>query len=377
MSYTINNYNGTVLTTVADGTLDTTTSLKLAGRNYAGYGEILNENQLWLLQHFASTTAPTHAITGQVWFNTNLNVLNVYSGTAWKAIANADQLYGESAAIYAAIAANVDLVNGNIISNVASMTANAASQQGQITSLWANAATQSASIDSLWANAATQTAQISQVNANVAGANAVIATLATISSPTFTGTPIAPTPTFGDRSTSIATTEYVMSQDDLRRSYVDTVIASNVAAVTTAYQDADMLLAPIDSPTFAGTPAAQTPSIGDSSTRLATTAYVMSQDAIRRVYVDTNINANIAILNTAVNNNLALKAPVFNPTFTGVANAPTPSLSDSSTQIATTAFVTQTVSGNKSTWQGSHRFISASAPDANQGVDGDFWFQYL
>jgi hypothetical protein len=377
MSYTINNYNGTILANVADGTLDTTTSLKLAGRNYAGYGEILNENQLWLLQNFASTTPPTHPITGQVWFNTSLNVLNVYSGTAWKAIANADQLYGQSAEIYSAIAANVGVINGNIISNVASLTANAASQQSQITSLWANAATQSDYIDSLWANAATQTTQLEQVNADIAGANAVITTLATINNPSFTGTALAPTPTFGDRSTKIATTAYVMSQDDLRRSYIDTTIASNIAVVTSGYQDADQLLAPIESPIFTGSPKAQTPSIGDNSTRLATTAYVMSQDAIRRVYVDTNINANIAILNTAVNNNLALKAPVANPTFTGVPNAPTPLLNDSSTQIATTAFVTQTVSGNKSTWQGSHRFISQSAPDSNQGVDGDFWFQYL
>lgn len=377
MSYTINNYNGTILANVADGTLDTTTSIKLAGRNYAGYGEALNENQLWLLQHFANTTAPSHPVIGQVWFNTSLNVLNVYDGTNWKAIATADQLYGQSDVLYAALSANVGLINSNIISNVASLTSNAASQQSQIDSLWANAATQNTSVVSLWSNAAAQTDAINQVNDSVLGANAVIATLATIDSPNLTGEPTAPTPSIGTRNTDIATTAYVMTQDDLRRGYIDTVIESNVAAVTTAFESADQLLAPIDSPNFTGTPSTQTPVIGDNSTRLATTAYVMSQDALRRVYVDTSINSNISILNTAVNNNLALKAPIANPTFSGSANAPTPLPGDSSTQIATTAFVQQTVASDKSTWQGSRRYISANAPSSGVGSDGDFWFQYL
>jgi hypothetical protein len=376
MSYTINNYNGTILANVPDGTLDTTTSLKFAGRNYAGYGEALNENQLWLMQHFANASAPANPVIGQVWYNTTLNVLNSYNGTDWKAIATADQLYGTNEVVYEAIAANIGLVNANIISNVASMTANAASQQDQIDNLWANAAIQDSSIVSLWANAVSQTAQIAQVNANVAGANAVIATLATSNSPALTGNPTAPTASLGNRSTSIATTEYVMTQDDLRRSYVDTVITSNVAALTSAYQSADALKAPIDSPNFTGSPSTQTPVIGDNSTRLATTAYVMSQDTIRRVYVDTNISANIAALNNAVSNNLTLKAPIANPSFTGSANAPTPTPGDSSTQIATTAFVQETVASDKSTWQGSRRFISTGAPNPSLGNDGDFWFQY-
>ena len=377
MAYTINNYNGTILANVADGTLDTSTSIKFAGRNYAGYGEALNENQLWMMQHFAKATAPVNAVTGQVWFNNNLNVLSVYDGTHWKAIATADQLSGQSGALYSAISANINLVNANIISNVASMTSNAASQQDQITNLWANAATQDTSIINLWANAATQNSEIALINANVAGVETTITTLATIASPALTGNPTAPTQNIGNRSTRIATTAYVMTQDDLRRGYVDTLIASNVATLQTAISSAVGPLAPINSPNFTGTPNTQTPTIGDNSTRLATTAYVMNQDAIRRVYVDTSISSNISTLNTAVNNNLALKAPIANPTFTGTASAPNPTPGDSSTQIATTSFVQQTVAGTNSTWQGSHRFISPSTPDPNQGNNGDFWFQYL
>jgi len=377
MAYTINNYNGTILANVADGTLDTSTSIKFAGRNYAGYGEALNENQLWMMQHFAKATAPTNAVTGQVWFDTGSNLLNVYDGTVWKAIATADQLSGQSDTIYSAISANIGLVNANIISNVASMTANAASQQGQITNLWANAVTQDTSINSLWANAATQNSEIGLINANVAGANAAIALRATIASPALTGDPTAPTQNMGNRSTRIATTAYVMTQDDLRRGYVDTVIASNVATLQLAISSAVGPLAQTNSPNFTGTPNTQTPTIGDYSTRLATTAYVMNQDAIRRVYVDTNITSNISTLNTAVNNNLALKAPMLNPSFAGTATAPNPTPGDSSTQIATTSFVQQTVAGTNSTWQGSHRIISPNAPDPNQGNNGDFWFQYL
>ena len=44
MAYQIDRYNNTVLTVVQDGTIDQTTALKFIGKNYAGYGEIQNEN---------------------------------------------------------------------------------------------------------------------------------------------------------------------------------------------------------------------------------------------------------------------------------------------------------------------------------------------
>ena len=44
MAYTINNSRSNVITVVADGTLDNSTDLTLIGKNYPGYGEILNEN---------------------------------------------------------------------------------------------------------------------------------------------------------------------------------------------------------------------------------------------------------------------------------------------------------------------------------------------
>lgn len=84
MPYTINKTDGTVLTTVADGTLDSTTSLVLPGKNYAGWGEQLNENMIHVMEHFKNTTAPANPIEGQIWFDSTAKAIKVYNGTAFK-----------------------------------------------------------------------------------------------------------------------------------------------------------------------------------------------------------------------------------------------------------------------------------------------------
>lgn len=75
---------------------------------------------------------------------------------------------------------------------------------------------------------------------------------ADIASPTFTGTPAAPTASSGTNTTQIATT-----------AFVNTEIAADIAGK-----------ANIASPTFTGTPAAPTASSGTNTTQLATTAFV-------------------------------------------------------------------------------------------------------
>jgi len=376
MAYTINNFNGTTLANVADGTLDSSTSIKFAGRNFAGYGEYLNENQLWLMQHFANVSAPANSVAGQIWFDTAAQQVKVYNGTAYKTLANTDNLTTQIATVNAAVIANVNLINANIISNVATLVSNAASQQEHLTNLWANAATQTVSINSLWTNAAAQTTSINSLASGQDAANVLVDAKASLSSPEFTGVPTAPTRAMGNTSTAIATTEYVMTQDALRKSYIDTILESNVTTLSDAITTGLAEKAPINSPTLTGTPSTQTPSIGDNSTRLATTAYVMSQDAIRRVYVDNAVLGNIAVLNTSVNSSLATKAPSENPTFTGTVIAPTPTTGDSSTKVATTQFV-QTTVASAAKWQGSSKYVSQGTPDAGLGTDGDFWFQYI
>jgi hypothetical protein len=58
MSYTINLTDGTIFAVVADGTINTDSSQTLVGKNYAGYGEFLNENYIRLLENASNTSAP-------------------------------------------------------------------------------------------------------------------------------------------------------------------------------------------------------------------------------------------------------------------------------------------------------------------------------
>lgn len=90
MAYTINHYNGSSLTTIADGTIDNTTDLKLIGKNYAGYGEVQNENLVFLLENFASTNEPAKPVSGQVWYDSGRKRLKFYDGTKFRTAGGAE-----------------------------------------------------------------------------------------------------------------------------------------------------------------------------------------------------------------------------------------------------------------------------------------------
>jgi hypothetical protein len=87
MAYKINNTFGTLLVTLADGTIDTaTTDLTLIGKGYAGFGEKLNENFVKVLENFNNTSAPSNKLQGQLWFDQTNKQINVYTGTKWKPV---------------------------------------------------------------------------------------------------------------------------------------------------------------------------------------------------------------------------------------------------------------------------------------------------
>ena len=87
MAYTINNTSGTTLVTLADGTIDTTTTdLALFGKGYAGFGERLNENLVKLLENFANTSAPSNKQKGQLWYDTLNNQIKVWNGNKFKPV---------------------------------------------------------------------------------------------------------------------------------------------------------------------------------------------------------------------------------------------------------------------------------------------------
>jgi len=84
MAYTINRTDGTIVATITDGTINTSTSLTLFGKSYSGFGELLNEDLVKLLENSASTSAPTAPLRGELWFDTNVNQLKVYDGTQFE-----------------------------------------------------------------------------------------------------------------------------------------------------------------------------------------------------------------------------------------------------------------------------------------------------
>jgi hypothetical protein len=89
MAYTITKTDGTVLTTIVDGTTDTaTTSLTLIGKNFPGYGAFLNQNFVKLLEHFSNSTSPDDPVSGQLWWDAPNKLLKVYQGTGWKVISS-------------------------------------------------------------------------------------------------------------------------------------------------------------------------------------------------------------------------------------------------------------------------------------------------
>jgi hypothetical protein len=83
MAYTIRNTRNQLVATVADGAVDSTTNIRLIGKNYVGYGTALNENLIAILENFANTSAPNKPITGMLWYDTNSNDLKIYNGTTF------------------------------------------------------------------------------------------------------------------------------------------------------------------------------------------------------------------------------------------------------------------------------------------------------
>ena len=235
MSYVINNSRGNIVAVVPDGTINTTaTSINLVGRGVTPYGLPENENYVYLLENFASSTAPLAPVLGQLWYNSSSDIISAYNtSNAW--IALASQTYVQDQKV----------------------------------------------------------------------------------SPTFTGTPNAPTADYGTNSTQLATTAFVQAEKF--------------------------------SPTFTGIPIAPTAISSASNTQIATTAFVQAQK------VNPIFTGNVIVPTAAYGNNSTLAATTafdqgekVSPAFTGTPTAPTASTGTNTTQIATTAFV-YNITGNLGT----------------------------
>lgn len=129
MAYTIVKSDGTVLTTIADGTINTTsTSLALPGRNYAGYGQSQDTNFVHTLENFADTSPPANPLRGQLWYNTNNSTLYVCptdgeaNGLAWLAL-TATASGGNTT--FGGVTVTGNITAGNIYANTGTIGANA------------------------------------------------------------------------------------------------------------------------------------------------------------------------------------------------------------------------------------------------------------
>lgn len=106
-------------------------------------------------------------------------------------------------------------------------------------------------------------------------------------------------------------------------------------------------IARLASPAFTGTPTAPTPTAGNNSTLLATTAFVQAAiaalvnaspaalDTLNELAAALGNDANFS---TTMTNALAAKAPLASPALTGTPTAPTAAGGTDTTQLATTAF---------------------------------------
>jgi hypothetical protein len=92
MPYQIDRYNGSFFIEVPDQTVDSSScDMKLIGKNYAGYGEVTNENILHLLENFRGFSAPRRPITGQLWYDELTNKIKFYDDTQqWKTVSVTD-----------------------------------------------------------------------------------------------------------------------------------------------------------------------------------------------------------------------------------------------------------------------------------------------
>lgn len=226
----------------------------------------------------------------------------------------------------------------------------------------------------------------------IAGA---ISSKSDIASPSFTGTPAAPTATSGSNTTQLANTAFVTA------AVTDTVtstttftnktinLTSNTLVGTTAQFNAALsdndfatiagaetltsktLTSPtintgtLVSPTMTGTPVAPTAAAATNTTQVATTAHVFAERTNTATLTNKTLNltnntltGTIAQFNTALSDdnfatvdgtetltNKTLTSPTINsptvssPTLTGTPVAPTASAGTNTTQVATTAFV--------------------------------------
>jgi hypothetical protein len=80
-AYNLTRFNGT--TQVPDNQVTTIAGITLPGKNYLGYGQIVDQALLNMVENFAGPTpGPSNPIIGQLWFDTGNLTMRCYDGNA-------------------------------------------------------------------------------------------------------------------------------------------------------------------------------------------------------------------------------------------------------------------------------------------------------
>lgn len=368
MAYVINKTNGQQLLILADGTLDTSTSLFLIGKNYPGYGELQQENFIRLLESGANNTAPVAPLAGQLWYDTSTSKLKIFDGSAFKSIGSTVSAAAPTGAIagdswWDTVNDQLKVYDGAAWQLVGPAYSKLDGRTGALVeTLYDGSGNRHLVITNFVSNVRTSiTSQDSEFTPNV-----TISGFPTIK-PGYNYNNGTGTPFTISRSTagSMVITNGATANISLQANVNGTITTVlNVNAATG-------LLTVADHPT--------------NDFGIATKRYVdLSSSG-----VDTKLASNVAAINASIatltanaaaqHNNLvsldALKANIASPVLTGEPLSTTPATEDSSTRIATTAFVKSAIAdADNGLWKGSNKFVSVTTPTSSDGASGDIWF---
>jgi hypothetical protein len=284
MSYIINNTRGQVLAVVADGTVNTSaTDLFLVGRALTDYGTYENENYVYLLENFANNIPPTQPILGQLWYNSDTDIISTYSSTnTWIPLATEDYVQAQKIS---------PAFTGIPTAPTAAI---------------GTATTQLATTAFVTNNPAFSGVPTAPTALSTTSNNQIATTAFVTQSPQFIGVPTAPTAPAGTATIQLATTEFVTVAPQFtgNATAVTAVDGTDTTQIATT-EFVQNLRANI---VLTGVPTAPYAAYGDNTSQIATTGWVQGEKT--------------------------------SPAFTGVPTAPTALITVSNTQIATTRFVT-------------------------------------
>ena len=316
--------------TLLDGTTDSSTGITLIGRNFPSYGDAQNQNFVHLLENFADTVPPTtsltalNALVGTIWYDTGTKKLRVFDGVNWNPASST--IVANTAPTSITYTLNIgdqwwDTVNSQLNAwNGSQWQLIGPDNNGFAmleTELESNVAAINANVTQLRTDTGTY------MTANVGAINSTIGQLRTDTGTYMTANVSAVNSTISQLRTDTGTymtTNVSVLNTTISRLRTDTgnYMTANVASLNT--------------------------SINAVQTQLNSAVASINGNVTSGF---TAANANAAATTTSLNSLTAavqLLAPLASPTFTGTPVAPTPSPSDNSTKLATTAYVDNSAS---------------------------------